>query len=230
MTNGEWIYVDRKDYAPVRQRIESYINDVQSVLRPKGLTFQYDLIGSGRRRMVTIREGSNKGYDFDYNIKLQYVPKDATPKEIKDMIRNAFRQVMKGSGYKDPEDSSSVLTIKMVDTKKSSIKHSFDLGIICHNENGEILYIHYDKISGTHHWNQRGYHFDDRNHVQEIKDFYVDGWGLIRDEYIKLKNRDNDPSKHSYNLYVEAVRNVYDHMRNHPQYARNSLQIVNYGF
>ena len=30
-------------------------------------TFQYSLIGSGRKKLITREVGSNKGFDFDYN-------------------------------------------------------------------------------------------------------------------------------------------------------------------
>ena len=33
-----------------------------------GLTFQFHLIGSGKRHLVTRIKGGNNGYDFDYNL------------------------------------------------------------------------------------------------------------------------------------------------------------------
>ena len=39
---------------------------------------------------------------------------------------------------------------------------------------------------------------------------YDDGWGEIREEYLKLKNNNSDPHKKFIHLYVEAVRNVYN--------------------
>ena len=47
---------------------------------------------------------------------------------------------------------------------------------------------------------------------------HVDGWGLVYEEYLYLKNNNRDPNKHSYNLYVEAVNNVHHKMRQHPEY------------
>jgi len=220
MTNGEWIYVNRQDYMPDRMRMEGIINKVHVILRPKGLTFQSQLIGSGNRNMVTTQIGSNTGYDFDYNLELQYVPKDCSAKQIKDLIRDAFREALAGSKYNDPEDSTSVLTIKLTDTKKKIIVHSFDFAIIYHDDEGNVHYLHHDKNRGSYGFQNRGYRFDEREYVQEIKDFYVDGWGLIRDEYLKLKNSNGDSTKHSYNLYVEAVKNVHNQMIGRPDYLR----------
>ncbi len=227
MQNGDWIYVARKEYAPVRWRIEEYIKDVHHILRPKGLTFQAKLIGSGHRNMVTRQIGSPNGYDFDYNLELKYVPKGSTPKDVKNLIRNAFIEAMEGSPYKDPEDSTSVLTIKLVDKGKSRIVHSFDFAIVYYDDAGNIHYLHHDKLTGSYSYEERGYRFDDREYVKEIEDSCEDGWGLIRDEYLKLKNSNGDQFKHSYNLYVESVRNVYEQMRRHSQCVINS-PIVTY--
>lgn len=39
------------------------------------------------------------------------------------------------------------------------------------------------------------------------------GWNWIREEYIKLKDRNGDPNKRSYVLYLEAVHNVYNQIQ-----------------
>ena len=55
--------------------------------------------------------------------------------------------------------------------------------------------------------------------LQEIKDFYVQGWNLVRDEYLKIKNRNTIADKHSFVLYLEAINNVYNQMRQDPDYS-----------
>ena len=54
--------------------------------------------------------------------------------------------------------------------------------------------------------------------LQEIKNFYVQGWNLVRDEYLKIKNRNIIADKHSFVLYLEAINNVYNQMKQHPDY------------
>ena len=39
---------------------------------------------------------------------------------------------------------------------------------------------------------------------------YDNGWNMIREEYLKLKNANNDNNKKSYVLYLEAINNVYN--------------------
>ena len=48
--------------------------------------------------------------------------------------------------------------------------------------------------------------------LEEILD-YKQGWNMIRDEYIKLKNSNRDKNKKSFVLYLESIHNVYNHIQ-----------------
>ena len=48
--------------------------------------------------------------------------------------------------------------------------------------------------------------------LEEILD-YEQGWNMIRDEYIKLKNSNRDCNKKSFVLYLESIHNVYNHIQ-----------------
>ena len=48
--------------------------------------------------------------------------------------------------------------------------------------------------------------------LQEILE-YEQGWNCVRDEYIKLKNRNRDTNKKSFILYLESIHNVYNHIQ-----------------
>jgi len=39
------------------------------------------------------------------------------------------------------------------------------------------------------------------------------GWEWIRWEYLKLKKRNRDPNKNSFVLYLEAVHNVFNQIK-----------------
>lgn len=210
MVVGEYEYVPKKEYQPVREDVEDIIRTVQSILRSKGITFRYELIGSGNRRMVTRIVNGNKGFDFDYNLVVSSMP-EITAKQMKDEFTNAFRIALRKTGYEDPEDSTSVLTVKMVDKGCSRIMHSFDMAILIPSENG-LFYIHHDKRSNQYSYQLRGGNIDLDAYLDEIERYYVDGWGLNRDKYLLLKNRNDDPGKRSFNLFVEAVKNVHNEM------------------
>lgn len=63
-------FVSKKEYAPIRNEIEAIIKKVQKILREddSDQTFQFKLIGSGGRHLITRIKGGNAGYDFDYNL------------------------------------------------------------------------------------------------------------------------------------------------------------------
>lgn len=223
MSNQVYEYVNHSEYAPVRAEIDDIIADVQDILREDGITFQPQLVGSGRRKMVTRIVGGNKGFDFDYNFHLSVIPEGKKPKAIKNQFREAFRQVLSGTRFKDPEDSTSVLTVKCVDAEHSRIIHSFDVAIIADFEGLPQQYIFNDK-KGHYSWQIRGGKIQTKDQEDEIKDFYhdqkEDGWGYVRDVYLQRKNANNNPDKHSFNLYVESINAVHDRMLKDPRHKK----------
>ena len=51
-------YVKKSEYAPVRKKLEQIIKRTQIEMRQNyGLTFQFHLIGSGKRHLITKIEG-----------------------------------------------------------------------------------------------------------------------------------------------------------------------------
>ncbi|CDR30522.1 Uncharacterised protein [Acholeplasma oculi] len=89
-------YVSKTKYSPVRSELEDIIKNVQDELRGE-ITFRFDLIGSGSKKLITQEKGSNKGFDFDYNLVLQQGAFDFTAKEIRDKFMEAFNKALKGT-------------------------------------------------------------------------------------------------------------------------------------
>ncbi len=210
----EFEYVTRAEYQPVREELEAIIHRAQKFMREKyDTTFQYRLIGSGKRHLITRVKGGNGGYDFDYNLILPD-PGDGyhyIAKVIKEQFLEAFQFAVKGTKYKSPENSTSAVTIKVVNQVQSKVLHSCDFAII---------YYPTDNIDDGYkylkNWKDGRYSFEMRNlshksdyKLSEILE-YSDGWKCIREEYLKLKNKNRDPDKHSYILYLEAINNVYN--------------------
>ena len=144
-------YVKKSEYAPVRKELEEIIKRVQNeIWDAYRLTFQFQLIGSGKRHLVTrIREG-NSGYDFDYNLIIQrwgdmYNSKDMV---VKQGFMDAFKEAVKGTPYSSPKDSTSAITIKVVDRKQKKILRSCDFAIIYYEDcsvNNGYYYLRNDK-------------------------------------------------------------------------------------
>ncbi|MBR0158212.1 MAG: hypothetical protein IJM24_03905 [Clostridia bacterium] len=208
----EYEYVSKTEYRPVREELEQIIRRAQKHLHDRGMTFQFRLIGSGGNHLITRVKGGNKGFDFDYNLILQDRGEDGyDAKDVKEKFMDAFKIALKGTKYKAPEDSTSVLTIKVVDTAHSRIVHSCDFAIIYYPESGmegEYKYLLNHK-DGRYSFETRTESKGLEQKLKAIKD-YSGGWNLVRDEYLIVKNNNRDPDKRSCVLYIEAVNNVYN--------------------
>lgn len=211
-------YVKKSEYTPVRKELEQVINHLQNEMRKSyGLIFQFHLVGSGKRHIITRIKGGNKGYDFDYNLILT-PPENGyryIAKVIKQEFMDALKIALKGTKYSFPKDSTSSITIKVVDKNGKKIEHSCDFAIIYYGENdGDDGYFYL-----RNNKRQQGYQFVFRTSnfyldekVQEI--IADDGWPYIKEEYLLLKNNNyrNKHRKPSFALYAEAVNNVYNQM------------------
>lgn len=207
-------YVNRSEYQPVREELEFIIHRVQNFMREKyDTTFQYRLIGSGKRHLITRVKGGNGGFDFDYNLILPDPGEGFryNAKTIKKQFLEAFRNAVEGTPYKPGEDSTSAVTIKVVSQKQSKILHSCDFAIIYYPiDDPEDGYMY------LKNWKNGTYSFEKRNlsHRADFKLARVlecqGGWSYIRDEYLNLKNANRDSNKHSFILYLEAINNVYN--------------------
>lgn len=210
-------YVKKSEYAPVRKELEQIINSVQVYMRKNyGLTFQFRLIGSGQRHLITRIKGGNKGYDFDYNLILS-PPGDGyryIAKAIKDEFMTAFKVALQGTKYSFPLDSTSSITIKVYDKGKTKIEHSCDFAIVYYGSNDGIdgyYFLRNHKPQQSYQFAFRPSNFDIDEKVQEIIE--DDGWADIEDEYLLLKDiNEGKMKKPSFSLYAEAVNNVYNQM------------------
>ena len=105
------------------------INLVQEELN-KYFTFDFRLIGSGEKRLVTA--DGDKCFDLDYNLILKKDKKDllGDPKRIKLLFVNAFSKILKANvkGYTHSCDSTSIVTNKIIIEDKLVFK--FDVAII----------------------------------------------------------------------------------------------------
>lgn len=209
-------YVKKSEYAPVRKELEQIINRVQVYMRKNyGLTFQFRLIGSGQRHLITRIKGGNKGYDFDYNLILS-PPDDGyryIAKVIKDEFMTALKTALQGTKYSFPQDSTSSITVKVVDKGKKRIEHSCDFAIIYYGSNDGIdgyYYLRNNKPQQSYQFVFRTSNSDIDEKVREIIE--DGGWPYIKEEYLLLKDINEGNRKPSFSLYAEAVNNVYNQM------------------
>ena len=206
-------YVKKSEYAPVRKELEGIIKRVQNEMWERyGLTFQFQLIGSGKRNLVKRLSGGNGGYDFDYNLIIQRWGDMYNSKVmiVKQGFMDAFKGAVKGTPYSSPKDSTSAITIKVIDKKQKKVFHSCDFAIIYYEDysvNNGYYYLRNDKKRNVYEFVFRSINFGIEEKVHDILG-KNDGWTCISEEYRKLKDINEGKGKHSYSLYAEAVNNV----------------------
>lgn len=209
-------YVKKSEYAPVRKELEGIIRRTQiEMFKNYGLRFQPHLIGSGKKHLVTRIKGGNNGYDFDYNLILSSLGNDYRydAETIKQNFMTALKTALRGTSYSFPKDSTSSITIKVIDKDRKKIRHRCDLAIIYYGSNGNNEGYYYLRNNKT----IQSYQFVFRSLSSEIDEKVQDiiednGWSYIKEEYLLLKNINEGNNKHSFSLYAEAVNNVYNQM------------------
>lgn len=196
-------YVPRTKYLPLKKEIIELIKEVQYQVRDK-FTFQFEFVGSTKRNMITEDARFNIGFDFDVNLTVNN-DKNYTPKEIRTILRIAITNVSRKYGYNRCEDSTRVITIVNISTKNSSILHSCDFAIVKDNK-----YIRFDKKENAYVWASQPKDFInlDKKAKELRKDSEI--WKVVKEKYLKKKNENKNPNKHSRSLYAETINEVYD--------------------
>ena len=197
-------YVPRIRYLNLKKQIIELIKEVQNQVRDK-FTFQFEFVGSTKRNMITEDVMSNKGFDFDVNLTVNDDDENYTPKEIRTILRIAITNVSRKYGYNRCEDSTRVITIVKNSTWNFSINHSCDFAIVYRNQ-----YIRFDKKKNVYEWAWQSKEFInlDKKATKLRKD--PAKWNIVTNRYLKKKNENKDPNKHSRSLYAETINEVYD--------------------
>lgn len=202
-------YVHKSQWSPFYKEILEMIHDIQNDLRPK-FTFQYQIIGSASRNMVTMDPRTNIGFDFDFNLIINdydFYP----PKQIKEMLIKHINKHSSKYRYSPAEDSTRVITIKVKDQKNSKILHSVDFAVVyddIDNNGNEIqFYIHNDKHTGKYLWEEQPssyYELPDRIEFCKENDL----WAQVKDLYLDNKNNNPDPGKKSRTIFSQTINTI----------------------
>ncbi len=178
-----------------------------------GIGANAQLVGSAKRNMITQNE--NGQVDMDYNL---IIMKSSVTdgQELKEAVMKSFNKVLKKNGYKDCQDSTSVLSTGFLHfTKGNSSEYKFDIAIVKEDQYGNWHRLIHQKTGWVQHdrwcWNQSPNTKRIRAKAECIKEHSK--WQLVRDEYIKLKNnnfRFNNDGLSSFVCYEQAINNVYN--------------------
>lgn len=204
-------YATKEELKPVKAELEEIIHRVQDEVRDD-FTFSYYYVGSSakNRNLVTYDPTTQTGFDFDVNIDVNDDEEDYSPKEIREILSEAFNRVVRHYGYRNCEDSTSVLTIKFMDSSNPyRIDHSCDFAIV-HEGKTRQQYIRFNKKQGTYTWEFRPKGF---KHLEERAEWLKQHklWGEVQKLYLHKKNTNTNPDKHSRSLYAETINGLYNH-------------------
>lgn len=210
-------YVPDHEWRPVKERLNSLLRQLQSlVFEELNVRISYKFVGSSNRdggNFITRIRGGNKGYDFDVDLFVEPPSSGGywTADSIRLGILDCCKSVFKKAGYQFPEDRTSVVRVKFLDERNRNILHSCDLAAFqdLGDEKGLRYCRKYD--DGSYGWVLRGGHSKDAERKLSWLKKYVSHWyELLREEYLILKNVNQDESKASFQLFNEAIANVYN--------------------
>ena len=204
-------YVSKEEYMPEKTKIIQLLQDVQRDLKLK-MNIHFKFVGSASRNMITRDRKSNIGYDFDVNISVDDID-DYKPKFLRTEIKKSIDKYADKYGYSPCENSTSVLTIKVKDTKKSKILHSCDFAIVdeYEDENEELQqdYIRFNKKDNSYGWYSRSMSLDEiRFKIDWLKDNGY--WQDVRNQYIENKNKNDNPDVKSRSVFSYTVSEVFN--------------------
>lgn len=204
-------YVPKSEYQPFKLEVDEILKSIQRDLREKRiLTFQFNLIGSAKRKLITRVENGNQGFDLDYNIVIQKVFNNRynNAKLLKQKFIDLFNKYFDDS-YDYSEDSTSVITIKKLNAQRNKIICSVDFAIVSYYEDEEGMerqkYIRFDKNSGNYSWALRKVATNHRHVENLIKEKNL--WEDVKVLYLNNKNK--EPKKESRIVYYQTLETIY---------------------
>lgn len=195
------------------------------VLRAKGISAQFTLVGSGARDMIT-RNGDGP-YDLDYNLLVVKADDEyRDPRLLKDTIRNTLNKAVGGKFFSDAQDSTSCLTALLHFKDTPNVEFSFDVAITTKNKNGNYMRLIHNKNVyalglDQYTWNEVPNSHQVKDKADELKKAGL--WEKVRDRYLDKKNMylsRQDHNHPSFLVYVEAVNEVYNERFNRNELPR----------
>ena len=175
------------------------------------------LVGSGGRNLITQNE--NRPVDLDYNLEITRCYDYEDYRVIKESVRKAFNETLNEYGWSDCQDSTSALTTELRHfTKGNSTEFSMDVCIVTQGTDDQYYRLIHEKTGlincDRYHWDKAPCSHKICKKVRFIKN--KGKWLLVREQYLKIKNRylrGNDHNHPSFICYIEAVNNVYNHIK-----------------
>lgn len=205
-------YVSKKEAAPYKAELIEILHQVQDYVRDD-FTFQFTFIGSSSRNMITYDPTTNIGFDFDVNITVNDDDEDYSPEEIRTILHNAFSRFMTAYGYNKCEQSTRVISIKVIDQWSSRVIRSCDFAVVYEGRNGQ-QYIRFNKERNYFSWEFQTQPYKE---LEFRADYLKENghWNEVLEVYLDKKNNNYNPDKHSRSLYAETINECFRRHNNH---------------
>ena len=205
-------YVSKKEAAPYKAELIEILHQVQDYVRDD-FTFQFTFIGSSSRNMITYDPTTNIGFDFDVNITVNDDDEDYSPEGIRTILHNAFSRFMTAYGYNKCEQSTRVISIKVVDQWSSRVIRSCDFAVVYEGRNGQ-QYIRFNKERNYFSWEFQTQPYKE---LEFRADYLKENghWNEVLEVYLDKKNNNYNPDKHSRSLYAETINECFRRHYNH---------------
>lgn len=208
--------VDEAECKRYRLDCSSVLKKVCLMLKEKGISAQFTLVGSGARNMVT-RNGDGP-FDLDYNLEIIKAPEEYwnNLRSLKDTIRILLDKAAGLKCFSESQDSTSCLTALLHFKDEPAIKFKFDVAIVSRNSKGKLRRLIHNKNAwglgmDQYVWNEIP---DSHDIAQKTRRLKAEGlWLTVRDRYIDRKNmylsRWWDKDHPSFIAYIETVNEIY---------------------
>ena len=208
--------VDEAECRRYRSDCSTVLKQVCSMLKEKGISAQFTLVGSGARNMVT-RNGDGS-FDLDYNLEITKASEEYWNdlRHLKDTIRILLDKAEKLNCFSESQDSTSCLTALLHFKDDPTVKFKFDVVIVSRNSKGKLCRLIHNKNAwgygkDQYVWNEIP---DSHDIAQKTRRLKAEGlWLTVRDRYIDRKNiylsRWWDKDHPSFIAYIETVNELY---------------------
>ena len=199
-----------------RSDCSDVLKETCELLKEKGISAQFSLIGSGARNMIT-RNGKGP-YDLDYNLLIMKAEERYWNdlRFLKETVRKVLNRAERREFFSDAQDSTSCLTALLHFKDTPNVEFSFDVAITTKNKNGNYMRLIHNKNMyalglDQYTWNEVPNSHQVKDKADKLKKTGV--WQEVRDRYREKKNMYlswQDHNHPSFVVYVEAVNEVYN--------------------
>lgn len=179
-----------------------------------GIGSNFYLVGSGAKNLIL--QNAKKPVDLDYNLEIVRCDDFEDCRYLKECTKESFNKALKSYDLHECEDSKSALTSKPIYfVRGNHTEFSIDVCVTVRDEKDNYFRLIHEKTGwinkDRYYWNIVPYPKRLKKKVDYIKE--CGKWELVRQQYLKIKNRyltQNVTNHPSFVCYVESINNVYN--------------------